>query len=292
MTTSSRSPDSESDGTLLAGLVRGLGLIDAHEGCEAPATFHEHLLPRLSYLFLVRRCELASALPPVGAQLQTVEGVLRTLSGVSRYLGCLRTALRTFRARLADAGDEIAPCTRFSEMCRLRRWQEWDGSDPVELVVCVEHTTGCCLEGCPWWEFPVLEIAQALYTARGQYSGIRHRRSIAASMQWHSEADASQFAEMVGVLWGLPFGGCTPTSVLAEMASAMAVPSRFYTNHNRVYGLSEMVCVVLGHTKRRGPRRTEACLRRAIAEGILVRDTWEWLRENSGDAIQNSGKQP
>jgi len=278
--------DTNSDADLLAGLLRGLARMDDSESLLSPASMHEGLTLRLAYVFLMRPDCLKNTLCSADTSGGNLEATLLALPNVSKYLACLSTVLSVFRELLVDSDvSDVVPCTRTSELCRLPRWQRLDGSDPIELVTCVERATGYCLENCPWWEFPVLEVAQSLYVSSEDYSPVAHRTRIADAMLWRSSArdiwgdeGGRLLAEMICVLWGLSFRDCTPSLDLRSLLSTRSTASPYYSTEHRVTGLSEILGTVLDATGR-NRRRIRSRLLSSIKAGGRLEDAWARLRD-------------
>jgi len=68
---------------------------------------------------------------------------------------------------------------RANEVASSQRWLAFDGTDPIEVVIAVEKETRTKIEGCPWWEFPIVELGQAVVLAKNGYHPLDHRRLIA-----------------------------------------------------------------------------------------------------------------
>jgi hypothetical protein len=264
---------------LLNELLRSLSMMDGRDVPSSVAAVPEGLSLRMAYVFLLHPEKLRTALNYGLARGLDVRGVLLDLDEVSKYLACLTTVLGVFHKHLRASDGDVLPCIRASELSLLPGWRRLDGSDPIELVFEIERTTGVSLDGCPWWEFPAMELAQSLSVGSGQYSPKDHRRRIAEVMDWsvlkddtyaQRDRDSNGLARIAGILWGLPMREYASSSSMASLLAARTTPSAYYDPEYRLQGLTEMLAVVLGDTSKKAEKRIWSILCRGVKAGERV----------------------
>lgn len=268
---------SSRDAEMFRMLVNELAELDGHTVSEGYPPITNSLMLRLAYWCSVPRARVGQ--PRGDETISDADRYLQLyeLSEVRGFLRWLEMVMSVFRHELAEGPGDVFPCIRDSQLYQLPRWQCFFGTDPIELVVAVEHAIDTVLEDCLWCEFPILEIAQGLNACHGDYSQTKHIRRIAEGMEWPllkgdecAGVDARVLGEVIAVLWGIPFRFCGPSESVVALLNYRASVSRDCDVEMRLLGLHHILCGLLGRTKRREKRKIRSVMQRSMKPGASI----------------------